>query len=259
MIIGAQLYSVCKQCRTPENIKATLTAMKEMGYTSVQVSGFRYDAEEFRAWADELGLHIGLSHTSVDEIINNTDEVIRKHKILGADMVGIGSPGPQYSNFETHEIKIEEMMRDLAPAVKKIQDAGLLFGYHNHYFEFDDLGGYTFMDYLYENTNWMFILDIGWVDFTGTDVTQIIKKYHDRLKYVHLKDFRAEQEGDDGIVDRIVPLYKGEVDFDKIIPVLEEYSNCEIAYVEQDNATNAENPYGEMKTSIDALRAHGHI
>lgn len=259
MIIGAQLYSVCKQCRTPEDIKATLTAMKEMGYTSVQISGFRYDAEELRCWADELGLHIGLTHTSVDEIINNTDEVIRKHKIIGADMVGIGSPGPKYSNFETHEIKIEEMMRDLAPAVKKIQDAGLLFGYHNHYFEFDDLGGYTFMDYLYENTNWMFILDVAWVEFTGNSAIEMIKKYHDRLKYIHLKDLRSEREGDDSIVDRIVPLYKGEIDFDKIIPVLLEYSNCEIAYVEQDNATNAENPYGEMKISIDNLRAHGHV
>lgn len=259
MIIGAQLYSVCKRCDSPEGIKETLAAMKEIGYPSVQVSGFKYDAEQFRSYCDELGLHIGLTHTSVDEVIGNTDEVIARHKALGADMVGIGSPGPKYCDFKKNEIYIEEFMRDIAPAVKKIQDAGLLFGYHNHYMEFKDLGGYNFMDYLYENTNWMFILDTGWVDVTGTDAVDTIRKFADRLKYVHLKDFRAPKSADESYSDRIVPVFEGAVPFDDIIAALEEVGTCKIAYVEQDNASSAADPYGEMRISFENLKARGYI
>lgn len=43
-------------------------------------------------YADELDLHIGLTHTSLNEIINNTDKVIADHLILGADVVGLGYP-----------------------------------------------------------------------------------------------------------------------------------------------------------------------
>ena len=77
MIIGAQLYSVRDKCSNAEDIKATFSEMKKMGYTSVQVSGFPYDAEVVHQAAVENDLHIGLTHTSTREIINETDEVIR--------------------------------------------------------------------------------------------------------------------------------------------------------------------------------------
>ena len=80
MIIGAQLYSVRDKCVSEETIKATFKAMKEIGYTSVQISGFPYDAQKARDYADEYGLHIGLTHTAIDQIINNTQQIIKNHK-----------------------------------------------------------------------------------------------------------------------------------------------------------------------------------
>ena len=56
MIIGAQLYSVRDKCGSEEGIKATLKKMKEIGYISVQISGFAYDAQKARDYADEYGL-----------------------------------------------------------------------------------------------------------------------------------------------------------------------------------------------------------
>ena len=254
MKIGAQLYSINNKCRSPEDIKATLTEMKEIGYESVQLSGFPYDAELTRAAADEVGIHIGLSHTAIPDIINSTDEVIRKHLITGADTIGIGSPG---SYAEGNVVHYKEMIRDLTPAVEKIQAAGLNFAFHNHFLELEDLGGFTILDYLYENTSWNFILDTGWVHYTGTDVISVIKKYKDRLKYVHLKDFREAREDDKHFTDRIVPMYDGAIPFDEIIAALVEVGTVEIAYVEQDNASKAEDPYGQMRKSYEALKAHG--
>ena len=256
MKIGAQLYSINNKCQSQEDIKATLQAMKDIGYASVQLSGFHYDAEATRAAADEVGIHIGLTHTAIPEIIENTDEVIRKHHITGADTVGIGSPGP-YIDGDT--VRYEDMVRDLSAAVEKIQAAGLNFAYHNHFWEFVDLGGFNMMDYLYENTNWNFILDTGWVHYTGTDVNATIRKYADRLKYVHLKDFREALESDKHFTERIVPMYDGAIPFDEIIATLVEVGTVEIAYVEQDNASQAEDPYGQMERSFNALREHGWV
>ena len=112
------------------------------------------------------------------------------------------------------------------------------------------------MDYLYENTNWNFILDTGWVYYTGTDVPATIRKYKDRLKYVHLKDFRVPLEtAETGW--GIVSLYEGGIDWDEIIKTLIEVGTTEIAYIEQDTASKMPDPYGEMENSYKQLVTHG--
>lgn len=147
----------------------------------------------------------------------------------------------------------------LKPAVEKIQAAGLGIGYHNHDIEFLDLGGYCTMDILFEKTNWNFTLDIGWCDVAGADVVAAIRKYAFRLKYVHLKDFREAYECDQNHGDRIVPLYHGLVPLNEAIATLQEVETVEVAYVEQDNASRAEDPYAEMKESIDQLKVRGWV
>lgn len=252
MIIGAQLYSVRDKCGSEEDIKATFKKMKEIGYASVQISGFPYNAQKAREYADEYGLHIGLTHTGIDQIINDTQQVIKNHKILGADVVGIGFPSGYYNNdiFE-----MDRLIADLTPAVCAIEDAGLKFGYHNHNMEFKDLGGYYPMDILFEKTSWNFILDVGWVDFAGADAVKAVEKYASRLQYVHLKDFRpAKEEGEAGGA-RIVSLYKGAVPLDTILPALKK-AGTKVAYVEQDNAVER-NSYEEMQNSYEALKEKG--
>ncbi len=252
MIIGAQLYSVRDKCSTEDGIKATFKRMKEIGYSSVQISGFPYNAEKAKEYADEYGLHIGLTHTAIDQIINHTQEVIQNHKILGADVVGIGYPGGYYNNGI---LETDRLISDLTSAVQAIEDAGLKFGYHNHAMEFKDLGGYYPLDILFEKTNWNFILDVGWVDFAGADAVKAVNKYASRLEYVHLKDFRAAQEPNEPDGNRIVSLYNGNVPLDAILTALKK-AGTKVAYVEQDNAVE-KNSYEEMKNSYEALKKKG--
>lgn len=255
MIIGAQLFSVRVKC-DEENLRETFKSLKEMGYGSVQVSGFVYDAETVRSAADEFGLHIGLTHTPVQDILEATDEVIRRHKILGADVVGIGGLYGKYIS-EDGKIKIEEFIEEVGPAVKKINEAGLKFAFHNHHREFVDYGGYNVMDVILEKTDWNLTFDTGWAHYAGVDVPEFIRKNKERLEYVHLKDFRKAERENDNPSDLICPLYEGAVPVDEIIEVLREVGCVKVAYVEQDNASHALDPIGEMKKSVDGLRAHG--
>lgn len=59
-------------------------------------------------------------------------------------------------------------------------------------------------------------------DVAGADAVAAIRKYASRLKYVHLKDFREAYEDDQSSVDRIVPLYHGQVALDEAIAALKE-------------------------------------
>ena len=254
MIIGAQLYSVFTKCSSAEGIRETFRRMREIGYTSVQLSGFEYDAQKTRDFADEFGLHIGLTHTDIPDIINRTDEVIRRHRLLGADVVGIGYPDGYIVNGA---VMTERLIAALSPAAERLEEAGLKLAYHNHYMEFADLGGYCAMDVLFERTDWNFTLDTGWVDFAGADAVAAVKKYASRLEYVHIKDFRAARPDDESPADRIVPLYDGEVPMDSIMQALTGAGTVKVAYVEQDNAAQSADPYGEMRKSYNALRAHG--
>ena len=258
MLLGAQLYSVRDKCTDNESIRSTLKALKEFGYESVQVSGFTYEAERVRAYADEFNLHIGLTHTSPSLVLNNTEEVIKTHKILGVDMVGIGYPDGFVDYNNNNRVDAVGLVSAYTDAVKKIQDSGLHFGYHNHAMEFYYFDGERAIDYIYENTNWKLILDTGWAHVAGSDIEKDIAKFADRLKYVHLKDFRKEEPEDKSLGSRIVSIYKGATPIDEIWVALEK-AGCEVAYVEQDTAPNFPDSLIEMKNSIDAIKLKGWI
>ena len=172
--------AVCLASNETWGKEKTFGALAAMGYKSIQVSGFTYNAEYVRSVADEFGLHIGLTHTPVDEIINNTEEVIRKHKVLGADVVGVGGAFGVY--MKDGKILIDNFIRDISPAVEKLRAAGLKFAFHNHAKEFEDYGGYTIMDKLFETTDWNFTFDTGWAHYAGADVLALIEKYKAKAK-----------------------------------------------------------------------------
>jgi len=256
MIIGAQLYSVRDTCTSPEGIRNTFKAMKEIGYKSVQVSGFTYDARLTREAADEYGLHIGLTHTGIPDIINDVDAVIEKHKILGADVVGIGYPGG-YTDGTT--VDIERLIKDLKPYTDAIYGAGLKFAYHNHALEYNKASsGDIPMNILFNETNWNFTFDTGWADYAGSNVVEDIKKYADRLEYVHLKDFKSVIGENGEAKKEITPIYTGTVPCDDIIAELIK-AGTKVAYVEQDNAPSFGDSWAQMKISYDNISAKGWI
>ncbi len=98
---------------------------------------------------------------------------------------------------------------------KQLADEGLTFNYHNHAWEFDDLGGTNGMEILSQETDpalVKFNIDVFWVWFAFKDPVAFITEHANRAGYFHFKDGSRETP-DDGITRPIFKeLGQGEVD-----------------------------------------------
>jgi sugar phosphate isomerase/epimerase len=98
---------------------------------------------------------------------------------------------------------------------KRAADAGLTFNYHNHAWEFTDLGGRNGMDILTAETDprlVKFNIDVFWVYYAGADPAAFIDQYADRAGYYHFKDGRITTDAAGSRQPKFLELGTGDVD-----------------------------------------------
>ena len=139
MKLGAQFFTLRERNKTPEGLYNSFKAVKEIGYQVVQMSAIcQIEPERLKSFSDEFDLPITCTHSPLDRILNDTDALINEHKIYGCPVIGLGMMPKEYWNSVEDVRKFMDMLRD---PMKRIEAAGLKFAYHNHAFEFVDLGG----------------------------------------------------------------------------------------------------------------------
>ena len=126
----------------------------------------------------------------------------------------------------------------------------LHFAYHNHSFEFEKYNGTILFDEMLERcSDWQFIMDTYWVEFAGYSAVEYIGKIGgDRLPNIHFKDMAKDEKRS------ICSCGSGILDFQAIYEKCREVGVKNV-FVEQDNAVEAEDPFGEMEKSFRHLRA----
>ncbi len=80
----------------------------------------------------------------------------------------------------------------------RLRDEGLVFNYHNHAWEFEDLGGVNGMQIISQETDpalVKFNIDVYWVTFGGEDPVAFIQQHRDRAGYFHFKDGERSEDG----------------------------------------------------------------
>ncbi len=248
MKLGAQLYSLRESVKTPEELKATILKCKAMGYENVQFSGVpNMGADVWAKISRETGMDIVCTHSPFERVVNDTEALIAEHKTFGCSVIGIGSMPSEYRGSRA---ALEKFLAITEEPVKKIEAAGLRFAYHNHHFEFDpfsDADGCA-MDLLLERCpTWCFIVDTGWVKVAGQDQIAFLEKVGtSRLKCIHFKEFKTAD------VNAICACGEGFSDFAAITAACRRLG-VENVLVEQDNACQKEDPFGEMERSIRHL------
>jgi len=187
--ITAQLYTIRDFMKTPEDIEKSLKRVKEIGYDAVQVSKTGpIEPEKLKEIVDKLGLQICVTHTPYERIKDETEAVIREHKLWNCQYVGLGS---MPEKFRADKEGYRSFIKEISGPAKQIADSGLQFVYHNHKFEFEKFDGITGMEILFNETDpkaFGFEIDTYWVQAGGANPVEWIKKVKGRMGVVHFKD-----------------------------------------------------------------------
>lgn len=256
--LGVQAYSF-RDAYDGENanektLDKAFRTLKALGYDEIQTAGFgKVGIEAYAKLAHDAGLTIVGTHYDYDEMLNDTDEAMRKHtEILHTDIMGIGGM-PAYGR-ESKE-GLFRFIDEFNTIGDKVHKHGFKLTYHNHHFEFVKIDGdKTIMDYLVEGLNpetTSFCLDTHWVQRGGGNPTTWIEKLAGRIDILHLKDMGVFNNGQD-IVPFITEIGNGNIDFDSVVEIA---AKTGVTYycVEQDVCPG--DPMDSLKMSADYIKA----
>lgn len=250
--IAAQLFTLRDFCRTAEDFDLTLSKVKAIGYSSVQVSGVGPIPENIiHELVIKHGLSICATHIPFDRFKNDFENVVKQHKLWDCKYVGLGCmPAEYFNNLDG----VRRFVKEASEVSKKLNENGLRFVYHNHNFEFQRIdGNKTIMDILYEeadNENFEFLLDTYWVAAGGADPIYWIKKLKNRLSVIHFKDMQIEKVENHSVKQIMCEVMEGNLNWSGIIDACNEIDVKWYA-VEQD--TCKRDPFDCLKTSYDNL------
>lgn len=199
--VGIQLYTV--NADLMKDPAGTLKKIAEIGYTEVETAGFgKLTAAQFRDLVRDAGLRVPSAHLMFG--MKETSKLLEDAKTLGAEYVVSSvltakSPGNGMQDFLKilNTLTADDFRRTAAKANEigqQAKAADLKYAYHNHNFEFRDLGdGQTGYDILLEETDpalVKFEADCGWMKVAGKDPVDYLSKHGDRYRMLHIKDFK---------------------------------------------------------------------
>ncbi len=187
-VIGAQLYTLRDYLKTPEDIAKSLKKVREIGYEAVQISGMGpIDTRELKKILDGEGLKVCATRTSFPQLQNEFEKVIEDQKILECDFTAVGSMPEEYQNEEGYR----RFAKEATEIARKLKEEEIIFGYHNHSFEFQKYGDKVGLEILFDESDPDLVtaeLDTYWVQHGGADPIAWIKKLSGRIYHIHLKD-----------------------------------------------------------------------
>ncbi|WP_116598981.1 sugar phosphate isomerase/epimerase family protein [Primorskyibacter marinus] len=235
MDLSFQLYSA--RDFTPwEDVIKTIAGL---GYSHVEGFGGVYeDPAAFRALLDANGLTMPSGHFfPVGNFETEIDKTLATAKALGMQRVFCPAPEDDYRNGVGAEAWVQ-LAKRLEEAAKRVQDAGLRFGWHNHHWEFMPLADGTIpMQLILDNApsiEWE--MDVAWVVRGGGDPLAWIAANADRITTAHVKDIAPAGmcEDEDGWAD----VGHGTMDWPALIAALRK-AGCDLFVAEHDKPSDA--------------------
>lgn len=228
--IGVQLFTLREYIQNYEDTEKLFAFLQRLGADVIQISGIGpIEPEKVAFLVNKYRMDVCVTHKDFNRMLNDLDNLIAEHKMMGCDCIGIGSmPSESRKSAES----VREFIKQANEIGKKMRAQGVQFAYHNHAFEFEKFGDKTVMDMLIEETDpeyVHFIPDIYWIQVGGENPAEYIKLLKGRVKVCHFKDGEIESD-----CPMITELGVGEVDLDACFKACMELDIPYIVY-EQDN------------------------
>ena len=180
---GLQMYSV--RDIAERDLKDALRRVADMGYRFVEFAGFfGHPAEEVKSWLTEYGLAVSGTHTVCAAITpDEIKKTIAYHQAIGCTDLIV--PGARYGTPE----ELEYTVALFNYAEKKLAEAGITLGYHNHSKEFYPTPyGKVAEEEILARTNVHAEIDTFWLCNAGIDPVPYLEAHKDRIRVIHIKD-----------------------------------------------------------------------
>jgi len=258
--IGIQTYTL-REIFEPDPV-GTLKMIKEVGYDYVELNGRNFaerSVESLAAMINDAGLYSPATHISYDAVVKTPEVTAKGCELLGCKYAIV----PWIAEDQRSKEDWYRHAKTLNEAGKIMRDNGVRLAYHNHQFEFDDLGGgETAMDILMDQTspdNMDFELDLFWTALASAGIPALFKKGQGRFKLCHIKDMKGDpkpyyESRDYSNISKqlMVNVGEGELPFESWF-ALNDISGMEYFITEHDNPVK---PFrNAIKVSHDSVRA----
>ncbi|MCG6858755.1 MAG: sugar phosphate isomerase/epimerase [Salaquimonas sp.] len=200
MRLSYQLYS----SREFPPLSDTLAMLKRVGYAEVEGFGGLYvDPPGLKSALDGAGLVMTSGHFGLDMLEDEPERAIGIAQTVG--MKAVFCPHIAADLRPSDAAGWHAFGARLQKAGEPIRAAGLIYGWHNHNFEFAALPDGTFpMDaILAGGPDLAWQADIAWIVRGGADPLEWIDRYGDRIAAIHIKDIAPAGEcvDEDGWAD----------------------------------------------------------
>jgi len=230
-----QLYS----SRKFPPLSDTLKMLTDAGYRQVEgFGGLFADPAAVSAVREALsatGLDMPSGHFGLDMVENAPEEVLDIARGLNIEAVIV--PSIPENERPGDGDGWHALGRRLDEVGKPFRDAGMVFGYHNHAFEFQATpAGETPMERLLEGGRFLkWEIDVAWVVRGGADPLNWIAAHADRIVAAHIKDIAPEgaNQDEDGWAD----VGHGAMDWPAIMEALQR-TPCRYFVMEHDNPSD---------------------
>lgn len=252
-----QLYSA----RDNGPLVGTLAALRELGYTRVEgYGGLLEDAAGLERALKEHGLEMPSCHMGLELLESDIERAISIARACAIDTVFAPHLKPEDRPVDAEGWKA--FATQLEVLGKRLGDAHITFGWHNHDFELvKTANGALPLNILLEHAPriaWQ--ADLAWVARAGVNPMDMVERHIARIESVHVKDLAptGECEDEDGWADP----GQGIMDWDALIARLQRECS-EILYVAEHDkpsdtlrfAHQAQTFFATQTSSADEVRS----
>lgn len=258
--VGLQTYSLRKALA--EDFVGTFQMIKDVGYDFVELNGRNFadrTPAELRQILDGVGLPAPATHVDYDSLSDTPAKLAETVATLGCDYAVLPWLGDDQRGLDDYK-RHAAMMNNSAEVLNA---ADVKLAYHNHHFEFFDLGdGQTGLDILLAETDparVAFEIDFFWAALAGVDIPKLFKTHPGRFKLCHIKDMSGDPapyanslDFETTIADLMVNVGEGTLPFETYFAE-NAVSGLEYFIAEHDNPPQ---PFRQsIQTSYDAVKA----
>ena len=224
--LGYQVYSI--RDRMVKDPVGTLKELKAMGYEDFETYGFDadtnkiygYTPQDFKAILNEMELTVSSGHYGLSAFMDASDDELRRYvdacisaaSVMDNKYITWPFIEEPYRNLDGYSL----LAKKLKIIGQQISETDLGFAFHNHGYEFADLGnGLTGYDIIADRTDPQqvkFQMDMYWVMHQGkTTPKELVAKYPGRYVMWHIKDMHKVSRD-------YTELGNGSINYHEILP-----------------------------------------